>query len=46
MLFKLSAAAKKKALEWATARVDISMAVLANTPTTKYVEVLQAVFRL
>ena len=44
MLFKLSAAAKKKALEWATAGIDISMAVLANTPTTKYVEVLQAVF--
>ena len=44
MLFKLSGAAKKKSLEWATAGVDISMAVLANTPTTKYIEMLQAVF--
>ena len=31
-------------MEWASAATDISMAVLANTPSTRYIELLQSVY--
>ena len=43
-LYKLSLAARAKSIEWATAATDISMAVLANSPSTRYVELLQSVY--